>query len=310
MHGFDSRTAHSQLMTEQTQTKKSDWYDRTYKLLLIPPALFLIFALVYLAIFYQQNGDLFYKDVSITGGTTITVFKAVPVEAVEQALRDKFPDMVIRGISDLRTGTQTGFFVETGASVEELKPALEEFLGFTLTSENSSIEFTGAALSTSFYAQLRLALLIAFFFMALVVFVIFRTIVPSLAVILAAFADIISTIVVIDLIGLQLSLAGIVALLMLVGYSVDTDILLTTRVLKKGEGTINHRIFGAFKTGMMMTLTAIAAVGISLLFTQHISDTLSQIFTILLIGLAFDIFNTWLTNASMLKWYAEVKKLA
>jgi preprotein translocase subunit SecF len=32
---------------------------------------------------------------------------------------------------------------------------------------------------------------------------------------------------------------------------------------------------------------------------------LRQIFLILLIGLSFDLINTWITNASLLKWYQE-----
>ena len=133
--------------------------------------------------------------------------------------------------------------------------------------------------------------------------------IPSFAVILSAFADIAMTVAIVDLMGIQLSIAGVIAFLMLIGYSVDTDIMLTSRVMKEHEGTINQRTWGAFKTGITMTLTAIASVGVSLIFIYNFSDTLRQIFSIILIGLLFDIFNTWVTNASMLKWYMEVKKL-
>ena len=53
------------------------------------------------------------------------------------------------------------------------KTALEDFLGYELTSENSSIETTSASLSSDFYKQLIIAVLIAFFWMAAVVFTIF-----------------------------------------------------------------------------------------------------------------------------------------
>ena len=69
--------------------------------------------------------------------------------------------------------------------------------------------------------------------MGLVVFIYFRTLVPSLAVILAAFSDIVVTLAIFNLTGEKLSTAGVAAFLMLIGYSVDTDILLNTRVLKK-----------------------------------------------------------------------------
>ena len=294
-------------MAENTVSHKS-WYDRTYKYQLILSVIALALALGYLAFFYSANGDIIHKDISLTGGTTITVSGANSPEEIQNALRARFPDATARSISNIRTGEQIGFFVESTASAEELKSALEELLGVKLTQENSSVEFTGSALSSSFYKQLRIAVLIAFIGMGLVVFVIFRTPFRSLSIIAAGFADIVMTLALIDILGMQISLAGIVALLMLIGYAVDTDMLLTTRVLR-GEGSINSRISGAFKTGITMTLTAIVAIGVSLFFVYGNSETLRQMFTILLIGLGFDILNTWVTNAALLKWYAEAKRL-
>jgi len=95
---------------------------------------------------------------------------------------------------------------------------------------------------------------------------------------------------------------------MLIGYSVDTDILLTTRILKEQEGLLNERIVGAFKTGITMTLTSLLAIVIALFVVKSFSPVLTQIFTILSIGLGFDILNTWITNTSILKWYMEKKK--
>jgi len=144
--------------------------------------------------------------------------------------------------------------------------------------------------------------------MAIVVFILFRTFIPSIAVILAAFSDIIMTITVVDLLGIPLSTAGIVAFLMLIGYSVDTDILLTSRMLKSKEGNTNERLFSAFITGITMTLTSITAMAVALVIVYNSSEVLRQIFTILLIGLCFDLLNTWTANASILKLYVERKE--
>ena len=56
---------------------------------------------------------------------------------------------------------------------------------------------------------------------------------PSGAVVLSAFADIVMTAAVMTVIGIELTLPTTAALLMLIGYSVDSDILLTMRVLKR-----------------------------------------------------------------------------
>ncbi len=298
---------HDQNSQDQFQNKSL--YDRIYKWLLILPAILLIFSFIYLVQFNNKNGDIIYKDVSLTGGTTVTVFDgSIDIDNIKNTFKSEYPDLIVRGISDIRTGKQLGISIETKAEPKEIKSSLEQYLSYKLTNENSSVEFSGSTLSEGFYKQLRYAIILAFVLMAIVVFIIFRTPIPSGAVILSAFADIVMSLAVINMSGMQISGAGIVAFLMLIGYSVDTDILLTTRLLKSQEGTINHRIKEALKTGLTMTLTAIAAVAVSLIIIYSLSDTLRQMFTILLVGLFFDIFNTWVTNTSILKWYMEVKK--
>ena len=91
---------------------------------------------------------------------------------------------------------------------------------------------------------------------------------------------------------------------MLIGYSVDTDILLTTRLLRRHEG-VNTALFGAFKTGTTMTITSIIAIAVALIVILPFASVLNQVFIILLIGLGFDLFNTWITNASIIKWHVE-----
>ena len=97
------------------ESKIHKWYNHSYKWLLVLPIILLLFSGVYLFNFYQKNGDIIYKDVSITGGTTITVFGQATSQDVEQALITHFPDVQVQSISDLQTGKQLGFIVETTA---------------------------------------------------------------------------------------------------------------------------------------------------------------------------------------------------
>src|SRR3989338_5590436 len=98
--------------------------------------------------------------------------------------------------------------------------------------------------------------------------------------------------------GMRVSTGGIAALLMLVGYSVDTDMLLTTRLLKRKEGTVFERTISSVKTGMMMTLTTVGALLVGLIFVK--SAMIRQIMTIILIGLFADMAFTWIQNVGIL----------
>jgi len=334
----------------------NETFNKHYKLILIIPIILLLSSIAYISYFYSQNNDFIHRDLSLTGGTTITVFSNVSLAELENALSDKIPNMEVRYLSD-SSGNQNQIVIMTSQKPEEVIPTLENYFGFTLTEDNSSVEFTGSSLSESFYKQLGITVLIAFFWMAAVVFVIFakkwrlkflaiainllfgiflgkmffsfeivisliillvfiaaivflyiKYSMPSFAVMFCAFADIIMTLAVVDLIGMKIAGAGIVAFLMLIGYSVDTDILLTTRILTRKENSINKEIFGAFKTGMTMTLTAISALAVALIFVRPFGTVLNQMFDIILIGLFFDIINTWLTNTVLLKWFIESKE--
>jgi len=292
---------------EKFGTKLARFHDKYYKLLLLIPAIILLFSIAYMVVFYNNTGDFINRDISLTGGTSVTLHEKRNIEDVERDLSGKLESISIREISDLITREQKAIIIETTSDAETTREVLEDYLGYALTEKNSSFEFTGSSLSKSFFRQLLIAILLAFVFMALVVFIIFRTFVPSAAIVISAFADIFMTLTLFNILGLEMSSAGIVAFLMLIGYSVDTDILLTNRVLKRHEDPLNRRIFSAFKTGITMTLTSLMAIIFALLIVMSFSAVLTKIFTILVIGLSFDILNTWITNVSLIKWYVKSK---
>ena len=154
--------------------------------------------------------------------------------------------------------------------------------------------------------------------MAIVVFLVFREPIVSLLIVISALADILTAAASMNLTGVQLSLGTVAALLMLIGYSVDTDILLSMRVLKR-KGSVEEKIVGAMGTGLTMAGTTIAAV-ISLIIISNFlylivpsftrMDIIADMTTVLIFGLAADIFNTWVTNAQGLRWYMNRPKKA
>ena len=91
---------------------------------------------------------------------------------------------------------------------------------------------------------------------------------------------------------------------MIVGYSIDTDVLLTNRVYKEKGFDYFEKTFFAFKTGLLMSTTTLIAGLSAILLTN--SDVISQIAIILVVGLLVDFISTWFMNASIL--YAWVTK--
>lgn len=292
------------------KTKKNFFlriYEDHYKRLLVIPIIMLLLAFVVIGIQIANTGDFVNKAVSLKGGTTLTVTydEYIDVNSLELFLKSKSTDadLGVRELSDF--GVQRGVIIEASNIPEdELLSLSKEFIGDF--GDAYSLETIGSSLGQSFFRQTLIAIFIAFFFMGLVVFWYFRSVVPSLAVILAAFSDIIVTLAIFNLFGFKLSAAGVAAFLMLIGYSVDTDILLSTRVLKRKEGSIMSRIYSAMRTGLTMNFTTLVAVTIAMLVSD--SEIIKQIMTIILIGLLVDIINTWIQNVGILRLYLERKK--
>jgi preprotein translocase subunit SecF len=283
-------------------------YDKQYKKLELIPTVLLILAIVVLAFSYATTGEFIQKGVSLKGGLTLTAPTpdSVDVNVLEQSLIKALPQADIN-VRALTQGTHTTYvIVEASDVTEEQIVAAMNAAGVQLHKGDYSLEEMGSELGQNFFRQTQWAIALAFISMAVIVFITFRKVLPSSYVVLAAISTILMTLATANLMGVRLGTGGVAAFLMLIGYSVDTDILLTTRVMRQKEGTVFDRTVGAVKTGLTMTLTSLAAVLVGFFITH--SDVIKQIMLILAIGLVFDIINTWLQNAAILRRYMERKE--
>ena len=284
-----------------------EFYFKHYKLFILVPVLMLLISVFIIYSTYSEIGDIVNKDISLKGGVSLTIISDKDITGLEEHLTEKFNEaFAIRKLGEFGSDNQIGFVVEASdVDSDEVINAIEERLQIELSNNNLSVEETGSTLGEGFYRQMLKAILFAFLFMAIVVFITFRNVIPSLAVMMSGVFDLAATIAVLDLIGLKISTAGVAALLLILGYSIDTDIVLTTRTLKRKEGEVNARIINAFKTGLTMAATTFIALLIGYIITN--SYVVKEMFLIIMIGLVFDIIITWIFNAGILKWYLEKK---
>ncbi|MBW3015344.1 hypothetical protein KY330_02905 [Candidatus Woesearchaeota archaeon] len=277
-----------------------DIYQNQYKKLLIIPMLILVLAIVQISMQYSHTGDFITKGIALKGGIRVETEQVLKPEQTISFLKSNFPDSEIYvTINPNNKGSVIEADIKE-SEVEDFKEVIED-KGITILSANTE----DPTFSANFYRTMIIIIAIAFLLMGIVVFLSFRTVVPSFAVILSAFSDIIVTIAVFNLLGFKLLKGGLAAFLMLIGYSVDTDILLTNRVVKRKEGTVYERCISAMKTGLKMSITTIAAVAVA--YFLAIPEDIKQIMAILLIGLLIDLINTWIQNSGILRWYMEKK---
>lgn len=270
----------------------------TPKQMVIIPLILLVLAVIYVGFTAATTGLPVAPGIDFSGGTAVTLFTTDSPDQITAY----FAGYPLIGISE---GINNGKYLKFGPMDDTTLSSLASQIDARYP--DAKVDQIGATFGATLQQQAMIALIFSFIGMAIVIFLAFRTFVPSGAVVLSAFADIVMTAAVMNIIGIPLTLPTTAALLMLIGYSVDSDILLTMRVLKR-QGKLDEKLAGAFRTGIIMTSTTIAAAAAMLVVAYLAQITVfAEISAVLLIGLFFDILNTWLTNAGIIKWYA-IKK--
>lgn len=261
------------------------------KRLIVIPIVLILISLFSIGYQYATTGELMEKSIELKGGNLITVTtdESVSQKDVEALLAGKEVSVRILG------GLANGMTIGTSENPQEILDIVKT----RYTIKGSSIETVGPLLGDVFWKQARLAFVVAFAVMSLTVFVLFRKVAPSLSVIAAGATNILMTVAFMNIFSIELSLATLAALLLLIGYSVDTNILLTAHAYKTGqvfeEGTLS-----AFKTAITTTATTIVAL--MAIFVTPTSHVLNSIALVLVMGLIFDLVNTWVTNINLLRW--------
>jgi preprotein translocase subunit SecF len=275
-----------------------DYTDHsTAKLLGVPLALFVL-ALVVLGGSFALTGTPVGLGVEFVGGTELRVAPTDAPADAQAALGSAFPaePASIREIPS--DGTYVVTFTETGTDVAAIEAAAES-AGFEVRSSSQvTPSFGGETQRLALFGLLG-----AFVGMSLIVFGLFRTFVPSFAVVASAASDLVVPLAVMAIVGIDLSLGTVAALLMLIGYSVDSDILLNDYVIRRG-GSFYESVYGAMETGVTMTLTSLLAM-VVLAVTSAIFGIplLRDIGFVLAVGLCVDLVNTYMMNVAILRWY-------
>jgi preprotein translocase subunit SecF len=271
------------------------------------PLAVLAVALVVLAGWYVAFGTPVSLGTDFTGGTELTVQTDTPRGEIDQAFEAEV--LSTQRVRDPTSNNPTyvvTFGPETDGSTldqqanNNLEPACAnpEECEIVLSRQTVSPAFASGAQNTAI-----LGLFVAFTGMSLLAFGLFRTFVPSAAIVISAFSDIVIPLAIMNLVGIDLSLGTVAALLMLVGYSVDSDILLNNHILRRSGG-FYESTKRAMDTGVTMTITSMSAMAVmAVTATLFGIELMASIGLVLVLGLAADLMNTYMLNLSLLRWY-------
>jgi preprotein translocase subunit SecF len=272
-----------------------DYEQYSNRQLIAVPVTILGAALLIIAGFYVFTGTPVALGLEFTGGTEIQVTTDQSRAAMQAAFAQEIESFQPIAAQD-NTYILTFQSEETTAIDRQAQAAFgAENVGSIV---GRSASFGGAA-----QTQALAGIGVAFVGMSVLVFILFRTFVPSIAVVLSAFSDIAIPVALMNLFGIELTLGTVAALLMLIGYSVDSDLLLNNHVLRR-RGGFYESTYRAMRTGVTMTITSIAAMTVMTIVAFLFGiPLLPSIGLILVFGLTADLMNTYMLNVTLLRYY-------
>lgn len=292
---------------EKRASRKFDILYEDYDKYFVIPVTIILLAAGVLFYNFATTGEFLEKGTDFAGGTEITF--EVEEDFTANEIEEVFSNAGRQGSTALTqdTGERTLLLVQVPPPDMEQSEALRIMEEAGYNAEIDGFNSISASVSGQFFQQAQFAFILAFTIMSVVIFYAFKDFTPSIAVVFAAGGDILIAAAGMSLIGVPLSLGSLAALLMLIGYSVDTDIVLSTRVLKMNRGTMKSRMWSSMKTGLTMSSGGIAGFAVLYLVSTSIvgPSELSNIAAVMVIGLLADIPLTWLGNTVILKKYAE-----
>lgn len=273
-------------------------FEKHWKVWLWIPIILLILSVGVIVHNVATTGSFMKRDIELTGGKSITFeISSADVDAIKLQL----PYASVH----LTSGVTKNLIIETSFDRDE-KEIIDVVSSHASVIGSPTLRTIGPSIGNVFFQQAQLALILAFVFMAITVFILFRSPVPSSIVVLAAATDIIVTIAALSIIGVELSLPVLAALLTLIGYSVDTDLLLTNELLRGRHHEISDGVKRAMKTGL--TFTATTLVALFAMFFVSGSIVIEEIALVLIIGLIIDMPATWMANTGILRAWLERKR--
>ncbi len=275
-------------------------YKKYYKAMpVIPVALFVLLL--------PLIGRLTF-GIDFAGGLSLTVLTERVLDT--DVIISKLSELDLKEITVTRLSG--GYIIEAvyGDNISDVEKIKEDVVNTvkTLAPDAEVVLYdVSPTLGKEFWNVMMNITIVAVLLLLLVIIFYFRHPLPTFIMVVSAVFDIAIMLSLMALTDIPLTLTTLAALLMIVGYSIDTDVIVSTFLFKRrNEADIYSLTERAFKTGVTMSLTTLIAMVVIYIVGFLTSNiTVLRIANILVYGVMADILITWLFNAPVFIWLGD-----
>ncbi len=278
-----------------------EWYVKNYKKLMLIPVLLFLFSAWLLVDNKIKTGEFVPKGIDLKGGIEITVYTNSSTAEQEEVFKKL--GATVRKIKSLRTGELLAVVIEAEPELDV--NYLKQLVNETYPNARADFRIVGPAIGKNFMKSAQKAILLGFLAMGAILALTFRNPIVAVTIILDGLLNVFEALAFMTKLGIKLAPHTIAALLMLMGWSVDGEVLFDTTIFREEEGDPRKRALKAMRTDMVMSACIFATL-LALYFVSS-AQMVKEIAMVLILGTVADIVNTWFQSLGMSLWYLESK---
>lgn len=279
-----------------------------YKKMIAIPIIIITILGIAVGVNWSMNESPVPLGMEFSGGTylEITGVENVPSTAnIEDSILEEFDGEanVVYSEEDDELNIETILFLNA-EDVDNLESFLETEFG--ITGEYTSPQRMGPELTSLYQQQAQRAAVAAAIAISIIIFVAFRDYTTVGGILSVVGLDLVGVLGGMVIFNIPLTLASMAGIVLIIGYAIDDNVLLYSRVLQRVGEDVKEKTAGAMETGLTMAITSGSALFVLNIFTTI--PALQQLSAVIVMGITLDAMNTWLFNAGLIMRHAEKKK--
>ncbi len=258
------------------------------------------------------EGEVFKKDISLTGGVLVTVPYNFSTEISPIVLSNQITQYTgipsdVRIIYDSLSGKPIFLQIESeNITEQQVISFFKNEYNITFSSDSVQVQEFDPYFGESVWNEYVKLVEIVIVLIGIMIYLRFRNVVGTTAVISTILFDLLGTIAIISAIKYPISTVAFVAFLMIVGYAIDNNIVMATNYTKEKDLPFTKRMAMALFTGILMDLTTLIVLFLMYLLIE--SSIIREISLILGIALTLDLYYLIFGNIAIYKYFDEKRQ--
>ncbi|BBL45492.1 preprotein translocase subunit SecF [Nanobdella aerobiophila] len=278
--------------------------EKNYKkFILISIVLFLLFGSILLYNSFK-NGYIINKSITISGGyiTLINNNHITNTEIYNILNQMNISKYVLYNTPNI-------IYIESKNQINEteLVNLINSEYNIQLSPSDISIQQYSSIVGNLIFNQFAQFVIIVMMLSGFIIFLAYRISNVTLNIISTIAFDILGLLTVLSLTGYPIGANGFIAMLMILGFAIDNNVVLSTNIVKEKEKTFLERIKMSFRVGMAMEIIALYALIILYLIVPE--PSVKEFSLVLSIGIIFDLLYYLIGNIPIYKYFEHRKEL-